>query len=91
MITRDELNKLKTSNTLLEIIQSAEEFGAIDGRKERQEANTIALRKVLTDCGLEVEGMGFGDMLYELRKIMKDREGEDAWNTRANEEDNDAN
>ena len=82
MITRDELNKikelnkLKASSTLLEIIQSAEEFGIIDGRKERQEANTIALRKVLTDCGLEVEGMGFGDMLYELRKTMKNREGE---------------
>lgn len=73
MITRDELNKLKDISALLKIIQSAEEFGAIDGRKERQEANTIALRKVLTDCGLEVEGMGFGDMLYELRKIMKDR------------------
>lgn len=82
IITRNELNKIKelnkleTSSTLLKIIQSAEEFGAIDGRKERQEANTIALRKVLTDCGLEVEGMGFGDMLYELRKIIKNREGE---------------
>ena len=82
IITRDELNKIKelnkltASSTLLKIIQSAEEFGAIDGRKERQEANTIALRKVLTDCGLEVEGMGFGDMLYELRKIIKNREGE---------------
>lgn len=81
MITRNELNKikelskLKTNGTLLEVIQSAEEFGAIDGQKERQEANTIALRKVLTDCGFEVEGMGFGDMLYELRKTMKDREG----------------
>ena len=79
MITRNELNrikelsKFKTNGTLLEVIQSAEEFGAIDGRKERQEANTIALRKVLTDCGLEVKGMGFGDMLYELRKAMKDR------------------
>ena len=79
MITRNELNKIKelskfkTNGTLLEVIQSAEEFGAIDGRKERQEANTIALRKVLADCGLEVEGMGFGDMLYEVRKIMKDR------------------
>ena len=82
IITRNELNrtkelsKLKTNGTLLEVIQSAEEFGVIDGRKERQEANTIALRKVLTDCGLEVEGMGFGDMLYELRKTMKDSEGE---------------
>ena len=73
MITRDELNELKINSPLLEIIQSAEEFGVIDGRKERQEANTIALRKVLTDYGLEVEGMGFGDILYELRKIMKDR------------------
>ena len=82
IITRDELNKIKelnkltASSTLLKIIQSAEEFGAIDGRKERQEANTIALRKVLTDCGLEVEEMGFGDMLYELRKTIKNREGE---------------
>lgn len=82
MITRNELNKikelnkLKANDTLLEVIQSAEEFGVIDGRKERQEANTIALRKVLTDCGLEVEGMGFGDMLYKLRKAMKDRKGE---------------
>ena len=82
IITRDELNKIKElnklndSSTLLKIIKSAEEFGAIDGRKERQEANTIALRKVLTDCGLEVEGMGFGDMLYELRKTMKNRESE---------------
>ena len=82
IITRDELNKIKelnkleASSTLLKIIQSAEEFGAIDGRKERQEANTIALRKVLTDCGFEVEGMGFGDMLYELRKTIMNREGE---------------
>ena len=82
IITRDELNKIKElnklndSSTLLKIIQSAEEFGVIDGRKERQEANTIALRKVLTDCGLEVEGMGFGDMLYELRKTIKDSEDE---------------
>ena len=82
IITRDELNKikelskLKTNGTLLEVIRSAEELGVIDGRKERQEANTIALRKVLTDCGLKVEGMGFGDMLYELRKTLKHREGE---------------
>ena len=82
MITRDELNRikklteLKTKSTLLEVIQSAEEFGVIDGRKERQKANTIALRKVLTDCGFEVEGMGFGDMLYELRKTLKNRKGE---------------
>ena len=61
---------------LLEIIQSAEEFGAIDGRKERQEANTTALRKVLTDCGFKVQGMGFGDMLYELRKAMEGGESE---------------
>lgn len=61
---------------LLEIIQSAEEFGAIDGRKERQEANTTALRKVLTDCGFKVQGMGFGDMLYELRKALECGESE---------------
>lgn len=61
---------------LLEIIQSAEEFGAIDGRRERQEANTTALRKVLTDCGFKVQGMGFGDMLYELRKAMEGGESE---------------
>lgn len=61
---------------LLEIIQYAEEFGAIDGRRERQEANTIALRKVLTDCGFKVQGMGFGDMLYELRKALEDGESE---------------
>ena len=61
---------------LLEIIQSAEEFGAVDGRKERQKANTTALRKVLTDCGFKVQGMGFGDMLYELRKAMEGGESE---------------
>lgn len=61
---------------MLEIIQSAEEFGAIDGRKERQKANTTALRKVLTDCGFEVQGMGFGDMLYKLRKAMEGGESE---------------
>lgn len=61
---------------LLEIIQSAEEFGAIDGRRERQEANTTALRKVLTDCGFKVQEMGFGDMLYELRKAMEGGESE---------------
>lgn len=82
MITKNELETLKEKlkrnkrPQLLEIIQSAEEFGAIDGRRERQEANTIALRKVLTDCGFKVQGMGFGDMLYELRKALEGGESE---------------
>lgn len=82
MINRQEFDKIKEKlernkrPSLLEIIQSAEEFGAIDGRRERQEANTTALRKVLTDCGFKVQGMGFGDMLYELRKAMEGGESE---------------
>lgn len=82
MINRQEFDKIKEKlernkrPSLLEIIQSAEEFGAIDGRRECQEANTTALRKVLTDCGFKVQGMGFGDMLYELRKAMEGGESE---------------
>lgn len=56
---------------LLEIIQSAEEFGAVDGRRKRQEANTTALRKVLTDCGMNIPiEYGFDDMLYRLKIAM---------------------
>ena len=76
IIDGKSITSKKDNKRLLEIIQSAEEFGAIDGRKERQEANTTALRKVLTDCGFKVQGMGFGDMLYKLRKAMEGGESE---------------
>lgn len=70
-VNEDHTTFERDNERLLEIIKSAEEFGSIDGQKERQEANTIALRKVLTDCGMDIPiEYGFGYMLYRLKTVM---------------------
>ena len=70
-VDEDRTTFERDNERLLEIIKSAEEFGSIDGRKERQEANTTALHKVLTDCGMDIPiEYGFGYMLYRLKTVM---------------------